>query len=144
MHEKCFKIDFFAIFRKLQKKLPICKKRYAEILHNGGAVVTNVEIKSNRHNRIFFGSAKVAPGCRHFLFDLKLHKKHNKSPNKHTTAILRSSVVQTDPKKVSFLGFWNSSRIELSANQTMRAETTTTFKSKLLFCKLRLDFSYLI
>ena len=45
MHEKCFKIDFFAIFRKLQKKLPICKKRYAEILHNGVFVVINVENK---------------------------------------------------------------------------------------------------
>ena len=64
MHEKCFKIDFFAIFRKLQKKLPICKKRYAEILHNGGAVVINVEKKVKSIFRIFFGSAKVAPGCR--------------------------------------------------------------------------------
>ena len=55
---------FFVNFRKLQKKLPICKKKFAEILNVARAVVTNVEKKSNRHNRIFFGSAKVAPGCR--------------------------------------------------------------------------------
>ena len=53
MHEKCFKITFFANFRKLQKKLPICKKKFAEILNVARAVVTNVEKKSNRHNRIF-------------------------------------------------------------------------------------------
>ena len=56
MHEKCFKIDFFANFRKLQKKLPICKKRYAEILHVARAVVTIVEKNEKRRNRIFFGS----------------------------------------------------------------------------------------
>ena len=55
MHEKCFKIDFFAKFRKLQKKLHICKKKYAEILHTGGAVVTNVEKKVKSIFRIFFG-----------------------------------------------------------------------------------------
>ena len=63
MHEKWFKIDFFANFRKLQKKLPICKKKYAEILHTTRAVVTNVEKKVKPINRIFFGSAKVAPDC---------------------------------------------------------------------------------
>ena len=64
MHKKWFKIDFFANFRKLQKKLPICKKKYTEILNVTRAVVTIVEKKSNRHNRIYFGSAKVAPGCK--------------------------------------------------------------------------------
>ncbi len=54
MHEKCSKIDFFANFRKLQKKLPICKKRYAEILRTGGAVVTNVEKKSKTEEQNFF------------------------------------------------------------------------------------------
>ena len=63
MHEKWFKIVFFANFRKLQKKLPICKKKYAEILHTTRAVVTNVEKKVKPINRIFFTSAKVAPGC---------------------------------------------------------------------------------
>ena len=63
MHEKWFKIDFFANFRKLQKKLLICKKKYAEILHTTRAVVTNVEKKVKSTNRIFFTSAKVAPGC---------------------------------------------------------------------------------
>ena len=63
MHEKWFKIDFFANFRKLQNKLPICKKKYAEILHTTRAVVTNVEKKVKPINRIFFGSAKVAPDC---------------------------------------------------------------------------------
>ena len=43
MHEKCFKIDFFANFRKLQKKLLICKKKYAEILNVARAVVAIVE-----------------------------------------------------------------------------------------------------
>ena len=63
MHEKWLKINFFANFRKLQKKLPICKKKYAEILHTTRAVVTNVEKKVKPINRIFFTSAKVAPGC---------------------------------------------------------------------------------
>ena len=48
MHEKWSKIDFFANFRKLQKKLPIGKKRYAEILRTGGAIVRNVEKKYNQ------------------------------------------------------------------------------------------------
>ena len=46
MHEKCFKIDFFANFRKLQKKLLIFKKRYAEILDVDRAVFPSVEKKS--------------------------------------------------------------------------------------------------
>ena len=50
------KLIFFANFRQLQKKLPICKKRYAEILHVPRAVVTIVEKKVKRRNRIFFGS----------------------------------------------------------------------------------------
>ena len=56
MHEKRFKIDFFVNFRKLQKKLPICKKKYAEILHVARAVVTIVEKNEKRRNRMFFGS----------------------------------------------------------------------------------------
>ena len=57
MHEKCFKIDFFVIFRNLQKKLPIFKKRYAEILHTGGTVVTDVEkkVKSVLREKLKFG-----------------------------------------------------------------------------------------
>ena len=56
MHEKCFKIDFFANFRKLQKKLPICKKKFAGILNVARAVVTSVEKNEKRRNRISFGS----------------------------------------------------------------------------------------
>ena len=56
MHEKCFKIDFFANFRKLQKKLLIWKKKYAKILNVARAVVTRVEKNEKRRNRIFFGS----------------------------------------------------------------------------------------
>ncbi len=63
MHEKCSKIDFFANFRKLQKKLPICKKRYAEILRTGGAVVTNVEKKSETAKLIFFQFADFGRKC---------------------------------------------------------------------------------
>ena len=70
MHEKRSKIDFFANFRKLQKKLLICKKRYAEILHNGGAVVINVEKRVKSIFRIFFTSAKVAPGCMHICYKI--------------------------------------------------------------------------
>ena len=55
MHEKCFKFNFFANFRKLQKKLPICKKRYAKILNVARSVVTRVEKNQKRRNRIFFG-----------------------------------------------------------------------------------------
>ena len=75
MHEKCFKITFFANFRKLQKKLPICKKKFAEILNVARAVVTNVEKKVKPINRIFFGSAKVAPDCsfRGILFKSQTH-----------------------------------------------------------------------
>ena len=39
MHEKWSKIDFFANFQKLQKKLPICKKKYAEIRDTVRSVV---------------------------------------------------------------------------------------------------------
>ena len=51
MHEIIFKIDFFAIFRKLQKKLPICKKKYAKILNVARAVVARVEKNQKRSNR---------------------------------------------------------------------------------------------
>ena len=64
MHEKCFKITFFAIFRKLQKKLSICKKKFVKILNVARAVVANVEKKVKPRNRIFFTSAKVAPDCK--------------------------------------------------------------------------------
>ena len=47
---------FFANFRKLQKKLPICKKKYAEILNVDRSVVTHVERKQKRIGRNFFGS----------------------------------------------------------------------------------------
>ena len=56
MDEKRFKIYFFANFRKFQKKLPICKKRYAEILNVARAVVVIVEKNEKRIDRIFFGS----------------------------------------------------------------------------------------
>ena len=56
MHEKRSEIDFFVIFRKLQKKLPICKKKYAKILNSVRAVVTDVEKKVKRRGRNFFGS----------------------------------------------------------------------------------------
>ena len=56
MHEKRSKIDFFVNFRKLQKKLPICKKKYAKILNSVRAVVTDVEKKVKRRGRNFFGS----------------------------------------------------------------------------------------
>ena len=63
MHQKTLKIDFFVIFRNLQKKLPICKKKYAKILYTGRAVVTNVEKKVKTEMWKFFGSAKVHPDC---------------------------------------------------------------------------------
>ena len=63
MHEKWFKIDFFVNFRKLQKTLRICKKRYGKIINVARAVVTSVEKKVKPRNRIFCGSAKVAPDC---------------------------------------------------------------------------------
>ena len=53
MHEKWSKIDFFVNFRKLQKKLPICKKRYTEILGVARAVVTIVEKNENGTAEIF-------------------------------------------------------------------------------------------
>ena len=55
MHQKTPKIDFFAIFRNLQKKVPICKKKYAKILNSVRAVVTDVEKKVKRISRNFFG-----------------------------------------------------------------------------------------
>ena len=74
MHEKWSKIDFFfANFRKLQKKLPTCKKRYAEILNVARAVVTNVEKRSNRHSEFF-------------LF-----------PQKSRQAVIRSALKSIDP-----------------------------------------------
>ena len=56
MLEKRFKAVIFANCRKLQKKLHICKKKYAEILRTARAVVTNAEKKVKRVGRIFFGS----------------------------------------------------------------------------------------
>ena len=56
MHEKRSKIDFFVNFRKLQKQLPICKKRYAEILNVARTVVTIVEKNEKWNGRNFFGS----------------------------------------------------------------------------------------
>ena len=56
MHEKCSKINFFANFQKRQKKLPICKKRYAEILNVARTVVTIVEKNEKWNGRNFFGS----------------------------------------------------------------------------------------
>ena len=47
MHQKTLEIDFFVIFRNLQKKLPICKKKYAKILKSVRAVVTDVENRQN-------------------------------------------------------------------------------------------------
>ena len=78
MHEKRSKIDFFANFQKLQKKLPICKKRYAEILRTGGAIVRNVEKKVKSIVRIFFGSTFGVPGCSsilHKMFKFQLASK---------------------------------------------------------------------
>ena len=53
MHEKLFKIDFFANFRKLQKKLPIFKKKYTKILNVARAVVTSGEKIVKSRDRIF-------------------------------------------------------------------------------------------
>ena len=64
MHQKTPKIDFFVIFRNLEKKVPICKKKYAKILNSVRAVVTDVEKNVESNNRIFFTSAKVAPNCK--------------------------------------------------------------------------------
>ena len=55
MHEKRSKIDFFVNFRKLQKKLPICKKKFTKILNSVRAVVTDIEKKVKRRSRNFFG-----------------------------------------------------------------------------------------
>ena len=56
MHGKRFKIDFFVNFRKLQKKMPICKKKCAEILHVPRVVITIVEKNEKWNGRNFFGS----------------------------------------------------------------------------------------
>ena len=77
MHEKRFKIDFFSNFRKLQKKLPFPGKPYGSIRETSRAVVTIVEKKVKSTNRIFFGSAKVAPDCKVWLlskYDAKMTK----------------------------------------------------------------------
>ena len=81
MHEKWFKIAFFANFPKLQKKLLICKKKYTKILHAARAVVTNVEKKVKSNNRIFFGSAKVAPDCSVNLIPSALESTHPTASN---------------------------------------------------------------
>ena len=66
MHEKRFKIDFFANFRKLQKKLLVCKKRYAEILHVARTVVTIVlSVASKQHfSKQTLQGATAASFCR--------------------------------------------------------------------------------
>ena len=77
MHEKRSKIDFFANFRKLQKKLPICKKRYTEILRTGGAIVRNVEKKVKSIVRIFFGSTFGVLGCNFKSLQKRRKNYHN-------------------------------------------------------------------
>ena len=100
MHEKWFKIAFFANFRKLQKKLLICKKKYTKILHAARAVVTNVEKKVKSNNRIFFGSAKVAPDCRSVV----LEKNFDISCDPLTRRILaistQNALILTDFSKI--------------------------------------------
>ena len=64
MHEKCFKIIFFANFRKLQKKLPICKKKYTKILNSVHAVVTDDLIRRKKgqikkHNFFWFRKSRA-------------------------------------------------------------------------------------
>ena len=60
--KKMAKISFHPKIRKLQKKLSIRKKRYAEIVNSVRAVVTYVnfffffsKFFQKRRNRIFFG-----------------------------------------------------------------------------------------
>ena len=80
MHEKWSKIDFFANFRKLQKKPRICKKRYGKILNVARAVVTSVEKKVKPIIRIFFTSAKVAPDCK-LLINIRTFQRNQSSNN---------------------------------------------------------------
>ena len=47
---------FFANFRNFQKKLPVCKKMYAEILNVDRSVVTYVGKNEKRIGRNFLGS----------------------------------------------------------------------------------------
>ena len=63
MHQKTLKIDFFVIFRNLQKKLPICKKKYAKILNSVRAVVTDVENRQNGTSEGFVGSTFCVTDC---------------------------------------------------------------------------------
>ena len=80
MHTKSPKIVFFANFRKLQKKPPISKKKYAEILHVARAVVTSVEKNEKRVDRIFFGlhleeqsvDQSTCPTKNYFIFETLL------------------------------------------------------------------------
>ena len=69
MHQKTPKIDFFVIFRNLQKKLPICKKKYAKILNSVRAVVTDVENRQNGTSEGFLGSTFCVTDC-----SLKMNK----------------------------------------------------------------------
>ena len=55
---------FFCKFSKTSEKIAYLQKKYAEILNVARAVVTNVEKKVKSTFRIFFTSAKVAPGCK--------------------------------------------------------------------------------
>ena len=69
MHEKRSKIDFFVNFRKLQKKLPICKKKYAKILNSVRAVVTDVENRQNGTSEDFLGFTFCVTDCAIKTFD---------------------------------------------------------------------------
>ena len=68
MHEKRSKIDFFVNFRNLQKKVPICKKKYAKILNGVRAVVTDVDNRQNGTSEGFLGSTFCVTDCNKTAF----------------------------------------------------------------------------
>ena len=82
------KLIFLQIFEQFGKKCLFAKKRYAEILHVCSAVAKNVEKKVKLLNRIFIGSANVAPDCksksRSSLF-LQLFGKNGKISSKFSS-----------------------------------------------------------
>ena len=82
MHQKTPKINFFVIFRNLQKKLPICKKKYVKILNSVRAVVTDVENRQNGTSERFLGSTFCVTDCnfifsKEFEFSKLLHFEHS-------------------------------------------------------------------
>ena len=63
MHEKCFKINFFAKIQKLQKNLLFTGKSLVGVWESSRAIVKDVKIKSKSLVRKKISLSNAVTGC---------------------------------------------------------------------------------